>query len=113
VARRSVANLNPPGFLGAFFFSIETSATVGFGDMHPQTIFGHTLASIEIFVSIISVALTHGSDVRALLQAARADPVHALPRRSSAGAGRLIDLGQVAVSAARTASIRSRVSTAT
>lgn len=56
----SVANLNPPGFLGAFFFSIETSATVGFGDMHPQTIFGHTLASIEIFVSIISVALTTG-----------------------------------------------------
>jgi inward rectifier potassium channel len=56
----SVANLNPPGFLGAFFFSIETSATVGFGDMHPQTIFGHTVASIEIFVSIISVALTTG-----------------------------------------------------
>jgi inward rectifier potassium channel len=56
----SIANLNPPGFLGAFFFSIETSATVGFGDMHPQTLYGHTVASVEIFVSILSIALTTG-----------------------------------------------------
>jgi inward rectifier potassium channel len=56
----SIANLNPPGFLGAFFFSIETSATVGFGDMHPQTLYGHFVASVEIFVSILSIALTTG-----------------------------------------------------
>jgi inward rectifier potassium channel len=55
-----VANLSPPGFLGAFFFSIETSATVGFGDMHPQNIYGHTVASIEIFVSVTSLALITG-----------------------------------------------------
>jgi len=55
-----VANLNPPGFLGAFFFSIETSATVGFGDMHPQTAYGHAVVSLEIFVSIISVTLISG-----------------------------------------------------
>jgi inward rectifier potassium channel len=55
-----IANLNPPGFLGAFFFSVETSATVGFGDMHPQTLYGHTIVSIEIFFSIISIALTTG-----------------------------------------------------
>jgi len=56
----SIANLNPPGYLGAFFFSIETSATVGFGDMHPQTLYGHIIASIEIFVSVLSIALTTG-----------------------------------------------------
>jgi inward rectifier potassium channel len=56
----SIANLNPPGYLGAFFFSVETSATVGFGDMHPQTLYGHTVASVEIFVSILSIALTTG-----------------------------------------------------
>ena len=55
-----VANLNPPGFLGAFFFSIETSATVGFGDMHPQTVYGHAVTSLEIFVSIMSIALITG-----------------------------------------------------
>jgi len=56
----SVANLNPPGFWGAFFFSIETAATVGFGDMHPQTIYGHAVASLEIFCSIVSIALITG-----------------------------------------------------
>ncbi len=60
LAPGSIANLNPPGFLGAFFFSVETSATVGFGDMHPQTLYSHFVASIEIFVSILSIALTTG-----------------------------------------------------
>jgi len=55
-----IANLNPPGFLGYFFFSIETSATVGYGDMHPQTVFGHTLASIEMFIGMMSLALITG-----------------------------------------------------
>jgi inward rectifier potassium channel len=55
-----LANLNPPGFWGAFFFSIETSATVGFGDMHPQTPYGHIIATIEIFISVISIALVTG-----------------------------------------------------
>jgi inward rectifier potassium channel len=60
LAPGSVANLNPPGFWGGFFFSVETSATVGFGDMHPQTTYGHVVASIEIFCSIVSIALITG-----------------------------------------------------
>jgi inward rectifier potassium channel len=30
-----IANLNPPGFAGAFFFSVETLATVGYGVIRP------------------------------------------------------------------------------
>jgi inward rectifier potassium channel len=56
----SIANLNPPGFWGAFFFSVETSATVGFGDMHPQNLYAHAVASLEIFCSIVSIALITG-----------------------------------------------------
>ncbi|WP_245004445.1 ion channel [Paraburkholderia sacchari] len=56
----SIANQNPHGFLGAFFFSIETMATVGYGDMHPQTIYAHLVASLEIFVGMSSVALATG-----------------------------------------------------
>jgi inward rectifier potassium channel len=56
----SIANLNPPGFLGAFFFSVETLATVGYGDMHPQTVYGHTVAMIEIFVGLMSLAVITG-----------------------------------------------------
>src|SRR5229473_5999581 len=55
-----IANLNPPGFAGAFFFSVETLATVGYGDMHPQTLYGHVVAMIEIFIGLMSLALITG-----------------------------------------------------
>ena len=55
-----IANLNPPGYWGYFFFSVETLATVGYGDMHPQTLFAHVLAAIEIFIGMMSVGLIAG-----------------------------------------------------
>ncbi len=55
-----IANLNPTGFAGAFFFSVETLATVGYGDMHPESLLGHTVASVEIFVGMMSMALVTG-----------------------------------------------------
>lgn len=56
----AIANQAPAGFWGAFFFSVETLATVGYGDMHPATIYGHAVATIEIFVGMSGVALTTG-----------------------------------------------------
>ncbi len=56
----SVANLDPPGYLGAFFFSVETLATVGYGHMHPGNLFGHVLASTEIFIGLTSLAFVTG-----------------------------------------------------
>jgi inward rectifier potassium channel len=55
-----IADLNPPGYWGRFFFSVETLATVGYGDMHPQSPFAHIVASIEIFVGLMSLALITG-----------------------------------------------------
>jgi inward rectifier potassium channel len=55
-----IANLNPPGYWGRFFFSVETLATVGYGDMHPQGLFAHIVASTEIFVGLMSLALITG-----------------------------------------------------
>ena len=55
-----VANLNPPDYWGRFFFSVETLATVGYGDMHPQTVYAHIIASTEIFTGLMSVALITG-----------------------------------------------------
>jgi inward rectifier potassium channel len=55
-----IANLNPPGFAGAFFFSVETLATVGYGDMHPQNLYGHTVAMVEMFVGLMMLALVTG-----------------------------------------------------
>lgn len=56
----SVANLSPPGFAGAFFFSVETLATVGYGEMHPQSLYGHIISMIEVFVGLMMLALVTG-----------------------------------------------------
>src|ERR1700733_375472 len=56
----SVADLSPPGFAGAFFFSVETLATVGYGEMHPASLYGHIVAMIEMFVALMSLALVTG-----------------------------------------------------
>jgi inward rectifier potassium channel len=55
-----IANLNPPGYWGLFFFSVETSGTVGYGDMHPQSVFTHVCATVETFIGVTSFALMTG-----------------------------------------------------
>jgi inward rectifier potassium channel len=55
-----IANLTPPGFAGAFFFSVETLATVGYGDMHPATAYGHAVSAVEIFLGMTNIALATG-----------------------------------------------------
>ena len=57
---QSVANLYPQGFWGGFFFSVETLATVGYGDMHPQTVYAHIISTIEIFVGMSGIAMMTG-----------------------------------------------------
>ena len=56
----AIANQAPEGFAGAFFFSVETLATVGYGDMHPQTVYAHWIATLEIFVGMSGIALATG-----------------------------------------------------
>jgi inward rectifier potassium channel len=56
----AIANQFPANFAGAFFFSVETLATVGYGDMHPQTVYGHIVATVEIFSGMLSIALVTG-----------------------------------------------------
>ena len=60
VAPTSIANVPEPRLLFLFFFSIENFTTVGFGDMHPQTLYGHTVASIEGFAALLQTAALTG-----------------------------------------------------
>jgi inward rectifier potassium channel len=53
-----IANIAEP--LDFFYFSIETLATVGYGDMHPQTDYGHTVATVEIFTGMCFLAVMTG-----------------------------------------------------
>ncbi len=57
----SVSNARPGAFGDAFFFSVETLATVGYGVMTPATLYGHIIATSEIFVGMFSTALVTGA----------------------------------------------------
>ncbi len=55
-----IANAKPGSFADLFFFSVETTSTVGYGDMHPQTMFGHMVATGENFVGMVLLAVMTG-----------------------------------------------------
>jgi inward rectifier potassium channel len=55
-----IANAAENGSLAYFYFSIETLATVGYGDMHPQTNYGHLVATTEIFTGMSFLAVMTG-----------------------------------------------------
>jgi inward rectifier potassium channel len=57
----SVTNARPGAFADAFFFSVETLATVGYGVMTPATGYGHMIATAEIFVGMFLTALVTGA----------------------------------------------------
>src|SRR5262249_46031880 len=46
--------------LDYFFFSVETLATVGYGDMHPQSNYGHIIATVEIAIGMSLLAVMTG-----------------------------------------------------
>ena len=57
---RAVSNATPGSLVDLFFFSVETLATVGYGDMHPQTLYGHIVSTAEIFTGMTLIAVMAG-----------------------------------------------------
>src|SRR6195952_1964021 len=55
-----IANVRDNSYIDYLYFSIETLSTAGYGDMHPQTHFGHFIATIELFTGIFSMSLMTG-----------------------------------------------------
>ena len=55
-----VAGMRPGSFLDAFFFSVQTVATVGYGNMSPNGLYGNILTTIEIMSGIFLVAVMAG-----------------------------------------------------
>ena len=47
-------------YIDYLYFSIETLSTAGYGDMHPQTHYGHFVAAVELFTGIFSMSLMTG-----------------------------------------------------
>jgi inward rectifier potassium channel len=57
---RCIAELPPGSFSEAFFFSVETLATVGYGHMYPDTFYGHCLTTVEIVIGMFGMAVITG-----------------------------------------------------
>ena len=56
----AIANARPHNFADVLFFSIETLATVGYGEMYPSSLYGHVLAALEIMCGVTFTAILTG-----------------------------------------------------
>lgn len=56
----SIQNARPGSFEDAFFFSVQTLATIGYGGMAPVTRYAHIIVTGEALIGILSVALVTG-----------------------------------------------------
>jgi inward rectifier potassium channel len=55
-----VANARPGSFADAFFFSVQTMATIGYGTMAPRSFASNVLVSIEALSGLTSLAVITG-----------------------------------------------------
>jgi inward rectifier potassium channel len=58
--RNSIAGISADSFLEAFFFSVQTLATVGYGHMYPQTLYGNIVTTVEVMSGIFLLAVMTG-----------------------------------------------------
>ena len=56
----SITNARPGSFLDAFFFSVQTLSTVGFGNKAPRGLYADSVVTLEAFVGLINIAVTTG-----------------------------------------------------
>ena len=55
-----VSNVTRNDYLDYLYFSIETLSTAGYGDMHPQTHYGHFISAVELLTGIFSMSVMTG-----------------------------------------------------
>ena len=60
IGNQPISNVPGGAYIDYLYFSIETLSTAGYGDMHPQTHYGHFIATVELFTGIFSMSLMTG-----------------------------------------------------
>ncbi len=56
----AIENARPGSFADAFFFSVQTMGTVGYGKMAPHTVYANVLVTVEVLVGLMGLALVTG-----------------------------------------------------
>jgi inward rectifier potassium channel len=60
IGDQPISNVPGGAYIDYLYFSIETLSTAGYGDMHPQSHYGHFISAIELFTGIFSMSLMTG-----------------------------------------------------
>ena len=60
IGDQPIANVPGGAYIDYLYFSIEMLSTAGYGDMHPQTHYGHFVSAVELFTGIFSMSLMTG-----------------------------------------------------
>jgi inward rectifier potassium channel len=55
-----IAGAEPGSFADAFFFSVQTFATIGYGELAPRTNYANLIVTLESMVGLLGVALATG-----------------------------------------------------
>ena len=55
-----IANARHGSFADAFFFSVQTLGTIGYGALYPQTLAAHLAVTAESIVSLVAIGLSTG-----------------------------------------------------
>ncbi len=55
-----IAGARPGSFVDAFFFSVQTFSTIGYGVMSPKNYYAHVVVMLEAFVGLVTVAMATG-----------------------------------------------------
>jgi inward rectifier potassium channel len=56
----AIANARPGSFADAFFFSVQTMATIGYGEMRPATFYANGLVAVEVLLGMTGLAVSTG-----------------------------------------------------
>lgn len=55
-----IENAQPHSFTDAFFFSVQTIATVGYGAMYPKTLLTQSIATVETLAGLLGISMATG-----------------------------------------------------
>jgi len=55
-----IENARPGSFVDAYFFSVQTMATIGYGKMVPKTVFANSIVAVEALIGMLFVAMATG-----------------------------------------------------